>query len=108
MAAAGAIIAASAAAAAAPAAAGAMSASMPETKVVLPPLERKAGGEATASVVTIGGMHTIAGTLLDFDDEWIVIRGRNGKHFLIPVQRLLALRVESGHVDNTLPRMAES
>jgi hypothetical protein len=108
-AAAGAVIAAaSAAAAAASAAAGAMGASLPETKVDLPSLDGKNGGEATASVMTIGGMHSISGTLVDYDDEWIVIRGRNTKHFLIPVQRLLALRVELAHHSDTLPRTVEA
>lgn len=101
----GAIVAAAAAASAAGAANQLDTVSQGAAKVVPPQLHEHLGGEVTASVLTLGGVHTIVGTLLDADDEWIVIRGRNGKHFLIPVPRLLALKVEPSP-ETSLPRSA--
>lgn len=92
-----------AAAAAAAAASQSARAAGPREPVTPPELTPFLGGPVVVSIT--GGVNdsAIDGTLLAVDAEWLVLRGRNGNHFLIPVQRLLSILIPERPATN-LPR----
>ena len=51
--------------------------------------------------------HTIQGTLLTCEDSKLCVRGRNGNHFLIPIDEFAVMTVFQAHGDAAnLPRPA--
>ena len=63
-----------------------------EVKVVLP------------STIGQHPPHTVHGTLLSCDDDMLCVRGRNGKHFLVPLDEFAVITVFGATATADLPR----